>query len=241
MKVKCIIIDDEPLAIDVLRSHIEKIPALEIVGTCQNALEAFELICEKKAGLLFLDIQMPGMKGTDFIRNLTDPPKVIITTAYREYALEGYDLNVADYLVKPVSFERFLRAVNKVISVASDHGNNSIQQANPLSDPDYIYIRINKKVQKVLLKDILYADSIRDYITIHTLSKKITVKHTLSSFEELLPQNDFIRIHRSFIVSLKQVSAFTANSVEIAGTELPIGRNYKNQVFEALKFRSFSD
>lgn len=235
MKVKCLIIDDEPLAIEVLRSHIEKIPALKIIGCCQNAIEAFEYVCSKKADLMFLDIQMPGMKGTDFLRNIKDPPKVIITTAFREFALEGYDLNVVDYLVKPVSFERFFKAVSKVIGPERDQ-SMSVQNESRSGEPGFINVRINKRVHRILLNDILYAESIRDYITIHTIHKKITVKHTMSSFESLLPEKQFLRIHRSFLVPINKISTFTANTVEINGTELPIGRNYKNQVFAALNF-----
>lgn len=240
MKVKCLIIDDEPLAIEVLRSHIEKIPALKIIGCCRNALEAFEYVCENKTDLLFLDIQMPGMKGTDFLRNLKNPPKVIITTAFREFALEGYDLNVDDYLVKPVSFERLFKAINKVIGTAPAQ-RISVQTESHPNTPCFINISINKRVQRILPDDILYAESIKDYITIHTIHKKITVKHTMTSFEALLPEKEFIRIHRSFVVRLNKISAFTASSVEVNGTGLPIGRNFKNNVFAALKCTPLSE
>lgn len=240
MKVKCIIVDDEPLAIEVLKSHIEKIESLEIVASCQHALEAYELLTRKKADLIFLDIQMPGMKGTDFLRNLKNPPRVIITTAYREYALEGYDLDVVDYLVKPISFERFFKAVNKFLTPVAEPEVITLRETGTMPDP-FIYVRINKKVHKILIQDIIYADSIKDYITIHTAQRKITAKHTLTAFEELLPEKDFLRIHRSYIVAIHKITGFTANSIEVPGIELPIGRNYKQHVFNTLNYRSIRE
>ena len=175
------------------------------------------------------------MKGTDFIRNLKNPPRVILTTAYREYALEGYDLDILDYLVKPISFERFFKAVNKFLHLFNEPGTILINQADSPSG-GFIYVKVNKKVHKILLIDILYVDSVKDYITIHTTNRKITAKHTLSAFEEMLPEKEFLRIHRSFIVSLRNITGFTANTIDISGTELPIGRNYKLQVFKVLNY-----
>jgi two-component system, LytTR family, response regulator len=240
MKIKCILVDDEPLAIEVLKAHIEKIGFLEITGCCQNALEAFELLNKKKADLMFLDIQMPGMKGTDFLRNLKNPPRVIITTAYREYALEGYDLDVVDYLVKPISFERLFKAVNKFLSPSTEPGVITLRENGEPSNP-FIYIRINKKVHKIMINDIIYADSIKDYVTIHTAERKITAKHTLTAFEEILPDKEFLRIHRSYVVNIKKITGFTANTIDMPGIELPIGRNYKQQVFNALNYTSVKE
>jgi two-component system LytT family response regulator len=240
MKIKCMIVDDEPLAIEVLKSHIEKIEMLEVTVCCQNAFEAFEWLNRKKIDLLFLDIQMPGMKGTDFLRNIKNPPRVILTTAYRDYALEGYELDVLDYLVKPVSFERFFKAVNKLLHPPHETGTIAFKHPETPSE-GFIYVKVNKKIHKILLSDILYTDSLKDYITIHTPTGNITAKHTLTAFEEMLPENEFLRIHRSFIVSIKKITGFTASTVEIAGNELPIGRNYRQHVFKVLNYAPLKD
>lgn len=239
MKIRCMIVDDEPLAIEVLKSHIEKFESFEVVATCQNAIEAFDSLNKKKVDLIFLDIQMPGMKGTDFLKNLKHPPKVILTTAYREYALEGYELDVIDYILKPISFERFFKAVNKYYHANSGEIIIDSSEKENRSE-SYIYVNANKKIYKVFLSDILYVESIKDYITIHKHSQKITAKYTLSAFEDKLPESEFLRIHRSYIVSLKKIVSFTANTVEISNKELPIGRNYRNSVFKALNYLHFN-
>lgn len=235
MKVKCIIVDDEPLAIEVIKSHLSKLESFEIVAACNNAMEAFQIINQQRVDLIFLDIQMPGMKGTDFLKNLINPPKVILTTAYREYALEGYELDVVDYLLKPISNERFIKAISKYLQTINTGTANQPSNAEPLHEK-YVYINVNKKVHKILLDDILYAESIKDYISINTISGKIVTKSTITAFESLLPPNDFMRIHRSFIVSLNKVKSFSAHAIEVGKTELPIGRNYQPQVFSKLKY-----
>lgn len=240
MKVKCLIVDDEPLAIEVIKAHIEKIDSLEIVSTCQNAIEAFEVLKSKKIDLIFLDIQMPGMTGTELLRSLHNPPKVIMTTAYREYAIESYELDVVDYLLKPISFERFFKAINKYFQSVTDdviiHSPSSVP-----CEEGFIYIRSNKKVFKILLRDILYVESLKDYLRIYTHNKPVVTKYTISAFEERLPANQFVRIHRSFIVSLDHISSFTANTIEVADKELPIGRSYKQQVFKTLNYTALDD
>lgn len=235
MKIKCLIVDDEPLAIEVIESHLKKLDSFSVVATCQNAFEAHDWLTKKKIDLVFMDIQMPGMKGTDFIRNLKNPPKVILTTAYREFAVEGYELDVVDYLVKPISFERFFKAINKYLCTTVMQNNISVNES--VIDKDkYIYVRVNKKINKILLKDILYTESIKDYITIHSTNRKIIAKYTLSGFEDMLPENDFLRIHRSYVISLRHIAGFTSGTIDIAGTELPIGRNYRQQVFKVLNY-----
>jgi len=235
MKTRCLIVDDEPLAIEVLASHLEKMEFFELTDTCQNAIQAFDILTKKKIDLVFLDIQMPGMKGTDFIKNLKNPPKIILTTAYREYALEGYELDVVDYILKPISFERFFKAVNKYMQL---NVNEIIihRSEKDNAGESYIYVRVNKKINKVMLSDILYIESLKDYITIYTKTRRVTAKHTISSFEEKLPESEFIRIHRSFVISLKHITGFTANSIEIGDKELPIGRNFRQMVFKALNY-----
>lgn len=239
MKIKCAVIDDEPLAVDVILSHIEKIDVLEVAGTGETAMEAFEILNKTRVDLLFLDIQMPGMKGTEFLKNLQNPPRVILTTAYREYALDGYELDVVDYLLKPISFERFFKAVNKALAQVNQPAQNVISEtaANP-----FIYLRVNKKVHKILLSEIKYAECIKDYMKIHTNTGNIIAKHTIAAFEDLLPSSEFIRIHRSFIVSVSKIKSFTANAIDIGGgIELPIGRSYKQQVFGKLRFSGLDE
>ncbi len=234
MKTRCLIVDDEPLAIEVIKAHIEKIDSLEVVTTCENALQALSALSKHKIDLLFLDIQMPGINGTDFLKNLKHAPKTILTTAYREYAVEGYELDVIDYLLKPISFERFFKSVIKYMQSIPDdliHHSDSPKQEN-----GYIYIRSNKKIHKILLQEILYIESIKDYVTVHVHDRKIIAKHTLVSLEQKLSDSRFLRIHRSFIIPLDKIIGFTSHSIDIGVKELPIGRNYSQQVFKALNF-----
>lgn len=233
--IKCLIVDDEPLAIMLIEKHISQIPQLEIIATCQNALEAFEILKKESIDLLFLDIQMPVLTGIEFAKSLQHPPSIIFTTAYREYAVESYELEVVDYLLKPITFTRFFKAINKFI--------NSRQEAksvpsNPSlttdSSPDFIYVNANKKHIKIQFQDILYVESLKDYVRIHTVDQRITTKDKISEFEQKLP-NYFLRIHRSFIINQRQITAFTAHDVEIGKTEIPIGVSYKKSVFEVLK------
>jgi DNA-binding LytR/AlgR family response regulator len=239
VKTKCIIVDDEPLALEVMQAHLSKIDSFELVASCQNALEAFEVLNKKSIDLIFLDIQMPGMKGIDFLKNIKNPPKVIFTTAYREYALEGYELDVVDYILKPISFERFFKAVNKFYQ--STPGNLIIHKNNDDFKESFVYVRANKKVNKIMLSDIIYIESIKDYITIHTKTRRITAKHTITSFEEKLPESEFLRIHRSYIVSLKHITGFTAVTIDVGDKELPIGGNYRQPVFKALNYSQLEE
>jgi len=232
MRHKCVIIDDEPLAIDVIKTHIDKLGLFEVTAAFGSAIEAFPTLSKEKVDLLFLDIQMPGIKGTDFLRTLVNPPRVILTTAYREYAFEGYELNVVDYLLKPISYERFMKAADKFLKSMESAGVS----AQNVQDEKFIYLNINKKVHRILMDEIIYVESIRDYLTIHTTTGDITAKHTISSFELLLPPDDFIRIHRSFIVSMKKIKGFNAHNIDIGRKELPIGPNYQVKVFEQLKY-----
>jgi len=229
MKYNCLIVDDEPLAIEVIKTHVDKLGIFNIVGECSNAIEAFQILSSAKVDLMFLDIQMPGIKGTDFLKNLVNPPKVILTTAFRDYALEGYELNVVDYLLKPIPYERFIRAVDKFVNIESRKSMDS-------TNGKFIYLNINKKVHKILLEEIVYVESIKDYLSIHLLSGDLTAKHTISAFELLLPEYEFVRIHRSFIVSIGKIKGFNAQYVEVGMKELPIGPNYQSKVFEKLDY-----
>jgi len=231
MKTKCIIVDDEPLAIEVIESHLSHFENIEIVARCRHALEAFEVLKSDKVDIMFLDIQMPHIIGTDFLRSLTNPPKVIFTTAYRQYAIDGFDLDVLDYLLKPISFERFLQAMNKYFELATlASQSNKDNSSNHEEGENHIYVKADKKNHKILFKDILFIESLKDYIIIRTNEKKIVTKIPISRFEEMLPKNNFVRIHKSYIVSLDKIDSYNSEIIEIAGKELPIGRTYKKAV-----------
>lgn len=237
-KINCLIVDDEPPALDVLKKYIESIPSLQLAGSCSNAVDALAVIQKQSIDLLFLDIQMPQILGTDFIRTLANPPKIIFTTAYRKYAVEGFDLNAVDFLLKPIPFERFLKAVNKVM-------NTSIQQTNYLEPNNnnadkepvdsFIHFRADRKILKIALDDILYVESLKDYIRVVTKTKTFLTKHSISSLEENLPASSFIRIHRSYIVSISKIEFFTNELVGIGNQELPISRMYRHEVEKVLK------
>jgi DNA-binding LytR/AlgR family response regulator len=241
-KIKCLVIDDEPPARDILKKHIAGVEALELSGDCSNAVEALTFLQHQPVDLLFLDIQMPHILGTSFIRTMKNPPKVIFTTAFRKYAIEGFDLNAVDYLLKPISFERFLQAVNKVLQInltAPGHTNNSGEAAAEQAHP-FLYFRVERKMVKVFLDDVLFVESLKDYIKIFTTNKTIITKQPISSLEELLPSDAFIRIHRSYIIAVNKIDSFNADSVEIRKNELPIGRLYKHDVNRLLNSSSAS-
>lgn len=240
MKIRCAIVDDEPLALDVLQNYIEKIDKLELVARLDNAVETFNLLSTEKVDLLFLDIQMPKLTGLELLKNISRPPKVIFTTAYREYALEGYELNVVDYLLKPISFDRFLKAINKVYQLdgpaplpTTHLTAGSMMPEDPYSDA-FIYLKSDKKMIKVPLQEILYIESLKDYVRVKTASKSVTAYQRISHMEEKLPEDLFIRIHRSYIVSKSKVEAYSTTNVEVADMEIPIGRNYRSAVLKAL-------
>lgn len=234
MPIKCLIIDDEPLAIELVRQHCSHFPDMEVVATAQNALEGFDLLNKHQIDLLFLDIQMPKLTGLQFLKALTNPPQVILTTAYREYALESYDLEVLDYLLKPISFERFLKAINKYYK-SQDGSTSMVRPTEPVPIVnDHIYVNVNKKHHKVLFPDILYAESLKDYVRIHTQDASYTTKFKISDFMGLLPSH-FIRVHRSYVVNTQKITAFTGLDVEIGRTEIPIGSSYKDAVVTTLK------
>jgi DNA-binding LytR/AlgR family response regulator len=221
-KWKCIIVDDEPPAIKILTSYIKALEYLEIVGICDNAFQAVEIMNTHKVDLMFLDINMPKLLGTQLMKTIQYPPKVIFTTAHKDYAIEAFELDAIDYLLKPVSFERFLKAVNKFcqfscVDTVLINDNN----------PGFLYFRADRKMVKVFLDDITYIESRKDYIVIHRQNDAdLKVKYAISSVEAMLPQNSFLRIHRSFIVSIHKVTAFTNDDVEIGKIEIPIGRSY---------------
>lgn len=237
MKLRCLIVDDEPLALDVLETFVERLDNLELVCRCNNAVEAYNCLQTEHIDLMFLDIQMPKLTGIDFLKSIPDPPRVIFTTAYRDYALDSYELNAVDYLLKPIAFDRFLKAVAKV-TPAEPKGIATSATGMAPAEPDYkdafIYLKADKKMVKVMLADILYIESLKDYIRVKTESKEIITYQKISFLEEKLPTDKFLRIHRSFIISLDKVQAFSATAVDVGKTEIPIGRLYKNDVLHVL-------
>ncbi len=230
MKLRCLLVDDEPPALEVLEAYVREVAQLELVGTCSNALQAFGVLQAQPVDLLFLDVKMPKMLGTDFLRSLRHPPQVIFTTAYREYAYEGFELDAVDYLLKPVSLERFLKAVAKASK--TDAPAEPAPAANPEA---FLYFRIDRKMVKVVLRDILYVEGLKDYVKIHTVAgPTLVVKQTVAAMEEKLSESNFLRIHRSFIVALDKIRTYSARHVEVANQELPIGRLFHQRVEEML-------
>lgn len=237
MKTKCMIVDDEPLARDLMRSHIEKLENFEIVADCHNAMKALSVLREKHVDLIFLDIQMPQITGIEFLKTLKHPPKVIFTTAFREYAIEGFELDVVDYLLKPITFERFLKSVNKYYQMCQDQVQVvPSTKSEKVAEESFIYVKENKKVIKIYLSEIRYIEGFSEYIQIYTEKRKILTKTSMSLMETKLPAENFLRIHKSYIVPFNKIEAFTANTIEIHGKELPIGRNFKNAVLNSLNY-----
>ncbi|MDQ6609836.1 MAG: LytTR family DNA-binding domain-containing protein [Bacteroidota bacterium] len=241
-KIKCITVDDEPLALSVLEKYIASVPTLELAGSCANAVQALQLLQHQTIDLMFLDIQMPQIMGTDFIRTLKKSPKIIFTTAYRKYAVEGFELDAVDYLLKPISFERFLKAVNKVLQTDIQVTDSAFQTTDTISETSNacLYVRADRKMVKVLLHDILYIEGLSDYIKIITTAKTIVTKHLLSSLEQTLPKDAFIRIHRSFIIAVNKIDSYNADTIQIRNNELPIGRMFKHDVIKLLNASSIS-
>ena len=230
MKIKCLIADDEPLASELVATHLAKIPELELVASCHNAFEAFAVLQKEQIDLLFLDIQMPRMTGWEMLKNVTNKPYVIITTAYREHALEGYEFDVLDFLLKPITFERFEKAVAKYHTrkqVVIEHTTASVSDGY---DQAYKYFKVNREMRKVFLKDILYIESLKDYVRIKTDKESLITYQRISYLEEKLPEDKFLRVHKSFIVAIDKIASLGSNTVKIREKEIPVGRNYKMNV-----------
>jgi DNA-binding LytR/AlgR family response regulator len=234
MKLRCLLIDDEPPALKVLQSHIAQISGLEVVGLCSNAVEAIDLLHRHTVDVMFLDIKMPKIIGTQFLRNLSHPPRVIFVTAYRDYAVEGFELDAVDYLVKPVSFERFLKAIDRLKRNA-DHQPMAEQKLYKPNPDAFVYVKADRVMQKVFVNEILYIESWKDYVRLYFLSGKfLLIKQPISAIENLLSQHNFLRVHRSYIVSLNKISGYSGMSVRLSSTEIPIGRLYKQSVMSQL-------
>ena len=221
-KIKCVIIEDEPLATKVLSDYVSQVPFLELQGTFKDAILATDWLRHNDTDLMFLDIHLPKLKGMAFLKTLIDPPAIIITTAYHQYAVEGFDLNVTDYLLKPFEFERFLVAVNKVKTARREK-----QGPGESEEKDFIFLNVQKKKVKILFSEIVYIESQREYVKIVTTKKQFLTKMATHEIESLLPAHLFKRIHRSYIISVSKIDSYTAEEVEVNGTSLPIGRDYR--------------
>ncbi|HEY0611716.1 MAG TPA: LytTR family DNA-binding domain-containing protein [Chitinophaga sp.] len=232
-KYSCIIVEDEPLAAEVLEDYIKQVPFLQLKGICSDAIYAMDMLQKEKIDLIFLDIHLPKLKGFDFVKALKNPPQVIITSAYQEYALQGYELNVVDYLLKPIEFSRFLMAVNKLKQAAALPSPAVTMPSRP--ERLHLFFNVSKKKVRVYLDEILYIESMKEYIRIVTRDKTILTKFQIGQIEELLARNNFLRVHRSFIVAKDKIEAFTATDVEVNGKAIPIGRSYKELVVSVLE------
>lgn len=232
--VNCIIVDDEPVARDILKSHLQKVDAVTVVATCKNAIEAFNELNSNTIDLIFLDINMPEISGLSFAKSINKNIKVIFTTAYREYAVDGFNLQAVDYLLKPISFERLLQAVNKfldeTVSVEAKASSKIIQEKN-----NFIFVRSDRKMIKINFSEINYIESLSDYIKIHIAEKTIITRETITNIEAKLPKSDFIRIHRSYIISISKINSFTNEFIEVQKKAIPISRSYKKEVLLRLE------
>jgi DNA-binding LytR/AlgR family response regulator len=235
--IRCIAVDDEPLALEIITDFAKKVPFLQLVGTFQNAAEALRFLQEEKVDLLFLDIKMPDITGIQFMKSLKYPPMVVFTTAYGEYALEGFDLEVVDYLLKPVPFERFLRAATKALELRTmsqqKNGDSSNNHVN-----DYIFIKTEYKIIKINLEDILFIEALKDYTKIYTPYQPVLTLRSLKSFETRLPSDKFIRVHRSYVVSLNKINSVEKNTVMIANQSIPISDGYREKFYDVINRNS---
>jgi len=228
--IKCIIVEDEVLAQQVIQNHLEKIPQIELAGVYRTAPEAIEALNTRDIDLLFLDIRLPGMTGLSLLASLPDPPLVILTTAYAEYALESYEFSVIDYLLKPISFERFSKAVQKVL----ERLFAPVMAAQDRSTQDHIFIRSNSKFFRVGFPEILYVEGMKDYLKIHTRDYSLVTHQTMNELEKLLPARQFLRVHKSYIVAIAHIRTVYGNSIELGKHTIPIGINYKENVMSLI-------
>ena len=231
--INCLVVDDEPIAREGILEHIKQIDFLVPVAVCKSAMEATGWLQKTKVDLIFLDIQMPKLTGIDFVKNLPNPPSVIFTTAYPEYAIEGYELDILDYLLKPISFKRFLKAALKAQEIIHREKQEITQQE------DYFFIKCNAKLEKIQMTDVLYIEGMSNYIIVHTRQKKFITYLTFKAIEDQLPSNLFIRIHKSFLVSLNAIQSIEGNEITLADGVLPISKNYKDEVMNRIGKRLF--
>jgi DNA-binding LytR/AlgR family response regulator len=228
----CLIVDDEPPAREILKRYIQKLPMLRLAGECSNALQVIPFLHTNPVDILFLDIRMPQLNGLELVSTLSNPPKIIFTTAYAEYALESYDLQATDYLLKPIKFERFVKSVNRAIP--------NLAPAQAMADPltvaedNFLYFRADRKMVKVVLKEILYVESLKDYVKIITKDNQVITKYSMAALEAMLPGDSFLRIHRSFIIATGKLTSYTSTHVNLGSIELPLGKMYQHEAFKKL-------
>jgi len=230
--ILCLIVDDESIAREVIATHLSKIPHIKLVASCSSAIEAFNCLREQTIDLVFLDINMPEMSGISFAKSINTDVKIIFTTAYRDFAVEGFELQAVDYLLKPISFERLLKAINNYFDIYS---NNKTSSSNEANNNDFMFIRADRRMIKVDFESIIYIESYSDYIKIHLANETIVTRETISAVEGKLPKRKFLRIHRSYIISLKNISSFTNEEITIKNTSLTISRSYKKEVLQILE------
>ena len=234
--IKCIVVDDEPLALDILEDYIDKVPFLNLTKKCVSAIEALESLKSEKVDLIFLDIQMPDLTGIQFVKSLAQKPDIIFTSAYSDYALEGFNLNAVDYLLKPISFERFLRAVNKYYDSFNNKSGTAPKPHSIESDEEkFIFIKTEYRIIKVNLSDILYIEGLKDYIRFVTPSNQLLTLQSMKSMEESLPKRQFIRVHKSYIIALQHIEAIERNKIKIKDKWIPIGNTYRESFFKLVE------
>jgi len=229
----CLIVDDEPPAREVLKRYIQKLPMLHLAGECSNALQVIPFLHSNPVDILFLDIHMPQLNGLELVSILNNPPKIIFTTAYGEHALESYDLLATDYLLKPIKFERFVKAVNRAVPHTASPSAQS-EPFTPIED-NFLYFRADRKMVKVVLSDIIYVEGMKDYVKIFTVNGQIITKYSMAALEAMLPSNDFLRVHRSYIISNKKISSYTSNYIALGSKEIPVGKLYQREVFKVIE------
>ena len=229
--IKCIIIEDEPLAAEILEDYVSELPQLKLLGTFPDAIFGLEFLQQHEVDLIFLDLHLPKLKGFDFLKTLKNPPKVIVTTAYHQYAVESYEFEVIDYLLKPIEFSRLVQAINKIETNTSSQKNQPIEASDQRK---FVFFNVNKKNIKVFLDEILYIESLKEYVKIYFKESSMVTKFQIGEIENFLSDLDLIRIHRSYLVAKSKITAFSASAIEVNGKELPIGRSYKKAVESAL-------
>lgn len=230
--ILCLIVDDESIAREVIASHLSKIPYIKIAGSCKNAIEAFNILRTTKIDLIFLDINMPEISGISFAKSINKEVKIIFTTAYRDYAVEGFELQAVDYLLKPISFERLLKAINTYFNVYFKEETAEISDS---TSNDFMFVRSDRRMIKIDFQSIIYVESYSDYIKIHMPSETIVTRETISAIEAKLPKDNFLRIHRSYIISLSHILSFTNEEITINNKALTISRSYKKDVLKVLE------
>lgn len=231
-KINCIIVDDEPVAREILEDHLKKLDQIRVLASCKNALEAFKVVNTETVDLVFLDINMPDISGLAFAKSMNNNLNIIFTTAYREYAVEGFDLKAVDYLLKPISFERLLQSVNKYINEHKTRSEN--KNSGQEEQSSFCFVRADRKMIKIIFNDIRYVESIGDYLKIHLKGGMITTRETMQNMAGILPANDFLRIHRSYLVAFSSIRSFTNEYIEVEDRDLPISRGYRNGVLNGL-------